>query len=272
MDIVCGIYKDPYYIIDYTLESKTNTAIVNKDISDMGVQWDILERELQYHTKVFIQDYLFNHNLSYLPQHITHIIFNSYSTFNKPIDIFPINLIYLTLGDKFNQSLDNLPATLEYLELGNAFNHPLDNLPPNIKYLRIGELFNHPLDNLPCSLIHLEFGYKAIFNRELNNLPSSLEHLVIGNHSKFDQPLDNLPKGLKILYMGVWHSFTHTLNNLPDSIEQLYLFDNISGLYMSEPGYNQIITKLPKNIKYARIFRKYKKYDELKEIYKDILD
>jgi hypothetical protein len=36
------------------------------------------------------------------------------------------------------------------------------------------------------------------------------------------------------------------------------LFDNISGLYMSEPGYNQIITKLPNNIKYARIFKIYK--------------
>ena len=280
-DITSDIYKEPYYCIEY-IDSPPDKK---DEISDAKI---LQYEELEYHTKIHIQSYIWNENLSVFPSHITHIIFNGHSIFNKVIDAFPAELQYLSLGNPFNQPLDNLPATLEYLELGHSFNQPLDNLPCNLKYLLLGRYFNQPLDNLPPGLVHLEITNKSCFNHPINNLPASLEHLVIGQESQFNHPLDNLPNNLKILFIGVWHNINYTLDNLPDSLEVLYLYEHCSGRYGGNGGYGRnvlnglnddnikviekIISKLPKNIRYARIFTKYKYYGYLKGLYGDIID
>lgn len=278
-EITSEIYKEPYYCIEYMdlpLDEKY-------DLSDAKI---LQYEELEYHTKIYIQSHIWNEDFSSFPPHITHIIFTKYSIFNKVIDVFPVVLQYLSLGNQFNQSLDNLPVTLEYLELGDAFNHPINNLPCNLKYLLLGRDFNQPIDNLPTGLIHLEITSKSLFNYTIDNLPASLEHLIIGRETQFNHPLDNLPNNLKILFIGVWNNITYTLDNLPNELEVLYLYENHFTKYRQNVGFvgigfgntdntkiiEKIITKLPTNIRYARIFTKYKYYGYLKEIYGDIIE
>jgi hypothetical protein len=69
-------------------------------------------------------------------------------------------------------------------------------------------------------------------------------------------------------------NINYTLDNLPDSLEVLYLYEHCSGRYGGDnvKVIEKIISKLPKNIRYARIFTKYKYYGYLKGLYGDIVD
>ncbi len=56
--------------------------------------------------------------------------------------------------------------------------------------------------------------------------------------------VNNLPNQIKEVYLG--GSFNNSIDNLPDSVEKLYIGDDLN-------DFNQIINKLPSNLKFLNI-------------------
>jgi hypothetical protein len=112
-----------------------------------------------YQTIIFGKNCLFGDEffqslIDILPNSIKNIIFEDESTYNKPIDNFPLGLKKIKFGNYFSQPLDNLPSSLEELEFAkySQFNCAIDNLPNCLKKIKFGKYFNIPINNLPPNL------------------------------------------------------------------------------------------------------------------------
>lgn len=137
----------------------------------------------------------FKQLINYLPKYLESLEFVSQSLFNHSIDLLPINLKILILGNDFNKEVNNLPSKLQKLIFGNDFNKSIELLPIGLKYLKLGENFNQPINNLPSTINHLVLG--KYFNQTIEMLPSSIEILEFSLNSNFTQSFDNIPSSIK---------------------------------------------------------------------------
>lgn len=159
----------------------------------------------------FADDFNATINLSKITS-LSEVIFGTY--FNQLIskDTLPSSLTKLTLGLNYIRKIESLPVNLEYLTFGNRFNTSIV-LPSTIKYVTFGDAFNQDIV-LPFGLEQLTFGYH--FNRMLV-LPGSMK--VLNLSTKFNQEL-SLNEGLEELTVGV--QFNKNLKT-PSSLKTLRL-------------------------------------------------
>lgn len=129
----------------------------------------------------------------YMPQTVTHLLYNSNHQILHPI---PKTIAYLKFGRYYNQSIVNIiPLSVTHLVFDKCFNQPVKgNIPDSVTYLEFGDEFNQPIeDSIPPSVTDLKFGY--FFNKSIkNNLPSSITHLQFDYF--FDQPLIDIPTSI----------------------------------------------------------------------------
>ena len=150
----------------------------------------------------------------------------SFSKFNRSVNLLPQNLTHIKFGYAFNQPVDNLPFNLIWLEFGYVFNQPIDMLPNSITYLVFGEKFNNPIDNLPNCLEFISFGSE--FNKSIDCLPEFIFYINIGTQysgSKFNAIIHKLPnkinnvsiyknKNCKVFKFVIKSDFENQLNEL----------------------------------------------------------
>ncbi len=159
-----------------------------------GEVLDILEKK-NYIAIVFDYSFKDEYNLiNCLPSKIKFIEFDSYSSFNKPIDNYPPELEYLILSPRFNNKLDYLPYSLKYLKLYlNYLNsNSLANLPSNIEFLDI-EIISNTNDNTNDNVDYHN-------DNAINYLPDNIKVLVIGCNIEIN--IEKLPR-----YLEVFQSF-----------------------------------------------------------------
>lgn len=169
---------------------------------------------------------------SFVPPHVTHLIFKDYFDELFDYDIIPITVTHLTFGIKFGQPIgklpvsvthltidrflydltNKLPASITHLTFGRNFDSPIE-LPPFVTHLKFGSSFDRQI-KLPSTVTHLKFGYH--FDQPIK-LPSTVTHLKFGKY--FDQPI-KLPQSIIRLTFGA--CFNQPIN-LPSSITHLVL-------------------------------------------------
>ncbi len=255
---------------DYVGLPPTLKVFINKDTVTQATVNSLL-----YGLEYIYMNY-FSGNNFVLPNSVHTIIFN-----NKlkgfccpnPITQFPTNLKKLVLPSEYKYDLDRvLPEGLESLTISRDYSKPLNNLPSSLKHLYFHDCnYKQPLDNLPIGLETLVFD-SCIYNESIDNLPDSIKTLDIGSLT-FDTNFTNLPNGLENLTINLKKSNYKSLNNLPNGIKTLKLtvkeldsdecsellhnIENCCSLKTLHLKDFQIIDKLPVNLKYLKVHKKF---------------
>lgn len=211
---------------------------------------EILEKE-NYTAIIFDYNFKDKYNLiNCLPSNIKFIEFDNCSSFNIPIENYPLELEYLRLSPSYNQSLDYLPHSIKYLKLYSKCLYSLSNLPTSIEYLDI-DIIRNMIGNKITAINYLPDNIKVLSldgNGEINieKLPRHLEVLHSLNPTgglninmkefsemknlteiffdyKFNKSIDNnnvhWPDSIKYLSFG--EEFNQPLHNLPKYLEQI---------------------------------------------------
>ena len=199
--------------------------------------------------------------------------------FDNICKILPSNIKYIKLHKCYNNEPKYIPCSITHLFFGIYFNSSIDCLPYSIEYLHMDCEFNKPIDNLPGNLKKLIFAPMCKFNHTLDNLPNFLEYLFLP--LMYSKTIDNLPNFL--IDININSHYEHPLNNLPNSIEKItfYQLNNNNIIIKSNDIYvpnvpiyynpdakignnikiyniDQILCKLPKNLKYLDLTYSYK--------------
>jgi len=133
----------------------------------------------------------------YVPQFVTHLIFNVNEQINS---IIPETVTHLTIGTSFNKSIKGcIPSSVTHLTFGYSFNKSIKNrIPSSVTHLSFSCLFNHSIDTLPDSITHLKLGCN--FDQIINKLPASLKQLKFDKNDKRDIVNDIVRKsGVEII-------------------------------------------------------------------------
>eukprot|EP01112_Ceratiomyxa_fruticulosa_P012253 TRINITY_DN3386_c0_g1_i2.p1 TRINITY_DN3386_c0_g1~~TRINITY_DN3386_c0_g1_i2.p1 ORF type:complete len:426 (-),score=52.61 TRINITY_DN3386_c0_g1_i2:265-1542(-) len=145
----------------------------------------------------------FDHPITSLPCHLTHLKFHKSSRFNHPI------------------SANNLPSKLTHLTLGWSFDRPIENLPCQLTHLKFSKIsnFTHPVStaNLPSKLTHLQLGR---FSQYITSLPPSVQQVTFMDRG-YNHRVDHLSKGIRFLtYEKQPYQYSNTFSYDTDQLKK----------------------------------------------------
>ncbi|ARF08578.1 FNIP repeat protein [Catovirus CTV1] len=167
----------------------------------------------------------------HLPEDVTHIHMNCYSSGN--INNMSDKIKFLKFSSFLTSKIKKFPASIETIILPQLYNRGIENMPESVKHIEFGDYFNKPIDFSRYKSLHtLIFGNR--FNQPVTKWPTRMKKLVLGRD--YNQILNNLPNSLQEIDLG--SSFNDSIDCLPDSVLSIILGSS----------FNQIINKWPKSV------------------------
>ena len=108
---------------------------INEDVNDLS------SIDFSEHTKIYF-GHVFDSPINSLPDHITHITFSGWSSYNKPINNLPNSIKYIKFALTYNQPTD-LPNNIKIIKLCSPmFIRSIDKIPLTIKYIIFDDSFS----------------------------------------------------------------------------------------------------------------------------------
>lgn len=230
-------YQYEYDLNKFSVGSNVKYLVVPQNF-DGTLTKKIIPKNLEY----LELGYGFNNNSINNVNHVPYI------SFGKDCE-------YLSEWDKYNNSLTSHRFNYKF---GNNFNQPLNNILHRSKYFIVSLFMSNfncilNIGEIPSTVKYLHFG--TSFNKTINVgvLPNSIEKIVFGQQYNKYIGSKVIPNSVKTI---IFNDKFNSSVEFNDNIETIIFGNN----------YNQVIHRLPKNLKHLTIKHKNYRKDGFKYI------